>query len=224
MNSNVSSAALQLRRLCGALYAFEMGNNGLFVFEQRNDPKMKFEEIEKLVRQSLSDLYEHDLILLKHDVCERAITHRLAIYVERRISELDDIETCRLDVDCEYNRNVVGRLGAPKSLIIEAEDEHEKANKFGCQSEEVLEVSSYPDIIVHRRGDNDHNLLVIEVKKKSSRIADTHDIKKIKAFTKKDELNEYGYSYGVFVKLDTRSPVSNQPVCDWYIEGQQQRS
>ncbi len=185
---------------------------------------MKFEEIENLVRQSLSDLYDHDLILLKHNVCERSITHRLAIHIEKRILELDDNEVCRLNVDCEYNRNVVGRLGAPKSLIFESEDQHEKANKFGRQSEEVLEVSSYPDIIVHHRGDNDYNLLVIEVKKTSSRIRDSHDIKKIKAFTKKDEHNEYGYSYGVFIKLDTRDPVGNQPICDWYTEGQLQRS
>lgn len=185
---------------------------------------MKFEEIKNVVQQSISDLYTHDLILLKNDVCERSITHRLAIHVERRICELDDIDVSRLKVDCEYNRNVTGGLAAPKSLIIESEDQHKKANEFGRQSEEALEVSSYPDIIVHHRGHNDYNLLVIEVKKKSSRVDDSHDIKKIKAFTKKDEHNKYGYSYGVFIKLDTRCPVSKQPICDWYIEGRLQGS
>jgi hypothetical protein len=184
---------------------------------------MKFNEIDNLVKQSLSDLYEHDLILLDNDVGERSITHRLAIYVEKRISELDDTEVCRLNVDCEYNRNVAGGLNAPKYLIIKSADQHKKANEFGRQSEEALEVSSYPDIIVHRRGHNDCNLLVIEVKKKSSRIGDSYDIKKLEAFTKKDEHNEYGYSYGILIKLDTRGHVRNPPVCNWYIEGKAKR-
>jgi len=182
---------------------------------------MNFNVIKKIVKQSLIDLYEQDSILLRNDACERSITHRLAICIEKRIAELNNNEVSHLSVDCEYNRNVAGGFNAPKYLIIESEDEIKKLNEFGRQSEEALEISSYPDIIVHQRGTNDYNLLVIEVKKISSRISVSHDIKKLKAFTKKDECNEYGYSFGVLIKLDTRDLDGNQPICEWYSKGRQ---
>ncbi len=180
---------------------------------------MEFCEIEKLVNQSLSDLYNNDSFLLKNDVCERSITHRLAIYLQNNISKLRDTAINRLDVDCEYNRNKPGELYAPKKLIFDTEELCKQvAINFGQQSEKLLEVSCYPDIIVHRRGDNDSNLLVIEVKKESSQIKDSHDINKLKAFTKKDNYNKYDYSYGVFIKLDMHK--ARPPECQWYVKGQ----
>src|SRR5690554_3117010 len=65
-------------------------------------------EIEKVVRESLDELYEKDIILIQNDVSERAITHKLAEYLQRRFPDLH--------VDCEYNRNVEFGEYAPKIL------------------------------------------------------------------------------------------------------------
>lgn len=60
-------------------------------------------------------------------------------------------------------------------------------------------VTVFPDIIVHKRGSNTDNLLVIEFKKLSSRIKKDKDIDKLNAFKR-----ELGYQYALFIELGTR--------------------
>ena len=55
----------------------------------------------------MEDLYENDLYLLdsRHELHEQAISHRLAVYLERHFSRLRYFRERSLSVDCEYNKN-----------------------------------------------------------------------------------------------------------------------
>lgn len=75
-----------------------------------------------------------------------------------------------LDVDCEYN-------------------------KFG-ENDKMLDGKGIrPDIIIHKRGDQIHNLLAIEVKKKLN--PSNNDITKLKGLT--NQRGKYKYAYGLFL-------------------------
>ncbi len=129
---------------------------------------------------AIGRLLERDVHLLRCNVSERSITHKLGCYLEEQFPGWD--------VDCEYNRNhdVRKTLGLPP--------------KDGT-SDEPEEQSVFPDVIVHRRGRNDRNLLVIEVKKTGrDEPYDDWDRDKLRAFKNPSEL---GYRYGYFLKLRT---------------------
>jgi hypothetical protein len=99
---------------------------------------MTINEIKALVDRAVQTVYARDAALFKVDASEWALAHRLAVYLERSLPEWN--------VDCEYNRQGLGR-GA-------------KTNELG---EKIR-----PDITVHHRGElaREHNLLVIELKKR----------------------------------------------------------
>lgn len=77
-----------------------------------------------------------------------------------------------LKVDCEYNR-------------------HGDAVK-------KLERPVIPDIVIHKRGIDEHNLCVIEIKKSNSNDNSGRDEEKLCAFTG----DEYKYQLGVFLVAD----------------------
>jgi hypothetical protein len=56
------------------------------------------EEMRKVVADALSDFAKHDMELLHVGVQEETLSHRLAIYIERRLDGWQ--------VDCEYNRDL----------------------------------------------------------------------------------------------------------------------
>ena len=76
-------------------------------------------------------------------------------------------------LDCEYNRNSV----------------HAKALPSFARG-------VYPDVIVHNRGNNDNNLLIMEVKTYWNP-DNTQDVKKIREFLATN--GEYRFSFGVSV-------------------------
>lgn len=107
------------------------------------------EEIEILskINCAFNFLVDLDIHLIEIDANERSITHKLAQYLT------DEFEGW--DVDCEYNRD--GH--EPKRINLETQN---------IKSDDEKAVTVYPDIIIHRRGTKE-NLVVIEVKKSSSR-------------------------------------------------------
>ena len=95
------------------------------------------DDVKEKLKTALDKLYRLDGSLLAQHCSERAIVFRLGMYLAQVF------EAEGLDVDCEYNRSCKA-LHSLKSLRGRA-----------C---------NLPDVIVHRRGTNDHNVLVIEVK------------------------------------------------------------
>ena len=67
----------------------------------------------QVVNESLQELLTNDRILLVNDVAERAIAHKLAVYLQRYV---DRLNLGGIHVDCEYNRNSVAGNSAPKTV------------------------------------------------------------------------------------------------------------
>lgn len=133
--------------------------------------------IERCVQAALDMLFDRDAEILRNDVNERTITHKLAEYLEP--------EFPGWNVDCEYNRNH-DQTKTLKSLRGDV-----------APIDDADGISVFPDIIVHKRM-TDENLLVIEVKKSTSRKSPDFDKQKLLAF--KQELN---YQHALFLQVTT---------------------
>lgn len=129
------------------------------------------ESLTASVIQAVRALLDRDAYLLRVDVNERTIAHRLAIYVEEAFPGWD--------VDCEYNRD--GHV--PKRI----------AFGFGDGAEHDSRV--FPDVIVHKRGSTD-NHVIFELKKSSNSELDDRDFDKLRGYCQ-----QLGYRHGVFVRL-----------------------
>lgn len=137
-------------------------------------------DIERSIRAALSRLYKRDADLLRIDVNERTITHKLAEYLEPQFP-------C-WNVDCEYNRHghSVKRLKTLWGNDVPIDD--------------TDGISVFPDIIVHKRMKPNENLLVIEVKKSTNRTNAAFDKQKLRAY--KDEI---GYQHALFLLIEIGS-------------------
>ena len=141
------------------------------------------DEVHNRIDQAIAQLLEKDYYLLQVDANERAISHRLGLYLQLLFGEW-----C---VDCEYNRN----LDNPKRL--------KTYKKFFDEDKRIWDIAEtdpltvFPDIIVHERNTH-NNLLVIEIKKTTSKISSKLDYFKLREFKQ-----QYGYPYALFLKLIT---------------------
>ena len=145
-------------------------------------------KLAKAILEAFSKLYTNDRYLISsrpkkynetiginHHVGERAIVFRFAYYLQKFLDEQGLYPEYNLD--CEYNRN------GDKPKIIYS-----------------LGKNVYPDLIIHRRGNNDNNLLVMEFKTYWN-VEQENDIKKISAFLENNEINSYNYKYGIAVLI-----------------------
>jgi hypothetical protein len=153
-------------------------------------------KIEKLIDTALCKLYYNDKYLIVHKPCkktsratrghvsERAIVFRFCIYLQELAYQSEDFKDYH--IDSEYNRN----LDAKKSL-----PNPQWANGV------------YPDLIIHKRGNNDSNLLVVEFKAWWSNASlEENDRKKLMSFKREP----YNYPYALFIKIN-----KEEPKCDW---------
>jgi len=109
--------------------------------------------------------------LLKIDASERAISHILGLYLRKEFK--------RWHVDCEYNRKLFDEVQQSwKTLATDS-------------------ITVFPNIIVHKRGTR-NNLLIVEMKKTTSRISSEFDYFKLKEFK-----YQYNYPYALFLKVIT---------------------
>lgn len=141
---------------------------------------MRKGRVYKVLFAALNLLLRADADILEIDANERTISHRLANYLEPYFPGWN--------VDCEYNRN----HDDPKRLDIPRKN---------VSSDDTQATTVFPDIIVQKRGTN-KNLLVVEIKKTTSRENDEYDLNKLCAF--KQQLN---YRFAVFVKLKTDGEI-----------------
>ena len=141
------------------------------------------------VLSSLNRLLYQDFELLKLDAHEQALSSKLASYLQQDFPSHH--------VDCEYNK-------------------HSKGLKF--TGSDKKEKESRPDIVVHDRGNDQRNLLVIEIKKfGSSNLANKKAIKKLREFTHTHmpDYHHYGYEYGLFLCFDVTTGLT----LEWYSNG-----
>ncbi len=133
--------------------------------------------MQDLVAHAIDDLVSNDKYLLQHNLNERTITHRLAMYLQILFKDWD--------VDCEYNKN----FDKYKKLV-----NYQTKRKVKINDPQGTTV--FPDIIIHHRGTT-INLLAIEVKKSTNQDPDDNDLRKLRAL--KDEI---GYTYTLFIRLN----------------------
>ena len=143
---------------------------------------------------------------------ERAIAHRLAVYLECGLRSEGIVEDGGLiSVDCEYNRHLDGMKThrIPEELIIIVEKA--KRNPKPISDDEGFYVFSIaPDIIVHHRGEDDLNLLVIELKKTTNHEIPKYDDLKLRCFTKEGR-DAYAYQLGfAVVAVDDVAPAERE--------------
>lgn len=143
---------------------------------------------------------------MERRVSERAVTHRIALYLQALFPHHF--------VDCEYNRNHEGaktievrlaRLGERKrqEFIQRAVDGGMPRNE--AEQLAAVTINPLPDLIVHRRLSNEHNLLMAEIKVPGDSRGQggrLYDLAKLRAFT---QPHSYGYRLGVFADIGATS-------------------
>ena len=170
--------------------------------------------IKDAVLSALNKLKDNEQSIIANDVSERAITHKLAEYLQ--------LEFKNFHVDCEYNRNFENGPKAPKNIKVLNDNlsTHIRKKEPAAEHREQFykEVSTYPDIIVHKRKTNEKNLLIIEVKKDTNNSNWAMDEIKLNEFTKPKECNGYGFEFGLHITIFI-SETWKTPELIWYSEG-----
>ena len=149
-------------------------------------------ELEKIAA-ALKEFYAREAFLFERDLGERALTHRLAVHMERQFVDFE--------VDCDFDRLGARTLNLPRGSIVSTDDH--------------LGKSIYPDIVVHQRA-IPNNLLAIEVRKTSNHQPVEHDRQKLRALT--DPHIWFAYWIGVLLTLG-KSNVTSSEV---YVSGEPQ--
>jgi hypothetical protein len=146
-------------------------------------------ELDKVVT-ALKEFYAREAFLFEHDLGERTLTHCLAVHLEKQFPDWN--------VDCGYDRLGARTMQLPHGSIVSTDDH--------------LDKSIYPDIVVHQR-EVPNNLLAIEVRKASNHQPEEHDRQKLRALT--DPHLWFAYATGVLLTLEKNS-VSRSEV---YVAG-----
>ena len=154
---------------------------------------MRTDEVKDYLTQATARVEKEDSHLLMVDVSERCIAARLAMYLREYFADYD--------VDAEYNRH-----GEDKKKLYDLVDKHDCSRDRGDEGQRVL-----PDVIVHRRGDDDSNLLIVEMKKSANQGDIARDRHRIKAFRA-----ELGYEFGALVVCETKG--HSAIFFEWYEE------
>jgi len=152
---------------------------------------LNFKSVKQKVEAALSKLRNQDSFLIEANTNERTISHKLAEYLQEEFTDWN--------VDCEYNRHGddIKKVEVPKENV--SWDDKEAKTVF-------------PDIIVHERSTDLHNLLVIEIKKSSNVACRQFDRNKLIALTKEP----YRYHFGLLLEISMNSTAD---ILEWYANG-----
>ena len=144
-------------------------------------------DIEIRLMNAVAVLFERDSLLLEYAVGERAVAAKLGCYLASLFPDHD--------VDVEYNRHGLDA----KELDLPPE----------CHGggEKLI----VPDVIVHRRGHDNDNLLVIEVKKDTNQESRACDRAKILGMRR-----YFRYKFGVLLEIPAGPGAKNRrPAMEW---------
>ncbi|MDV2446712.1 hypothetical protein CMU93_04260 [Elizabethkingia anophelis] len=152
---------------------------------------MEIKQIIQNLKKGITTLLDNESNNLKRRLNELNISNHLAFYLKPLFSEYN--------VDPEYNGDIEKpndrkALDIAKKRILEIRRTPNSTNNYKFS----------PDIIVHRRETNDHNLLVIEVKKDINPSSDKEfDLIKLEHLTINYLGNHYNYKLGVAIIFGT---------------------
>ena len=123
------------------------------------------QEMHEILTNTIRDLAAEDGYLLQTCLFEEAISHRFAVYLERRIAADDVFRQHKLATDCEYDKFAWDWKSVPNTWDPDNMPERERDRRIR------------PDIIVHQSGNalGRINLLAVEIKKSSTVSTVTRD-------------------------------------------------
>jgi len=113
------------------------------------------------------------------------------VTISTKLAQYLFVEFREYDVDCEYDKH----KNKPKRLL-------------------DLDRNIRPDIIIHKRGKDDNNLICIELKK--SNLNKKEDTKKLKALTKVS--GDYKYKLGILIII---SKNKDEQKIEYYENGKE---
>jgi hypothetical protein len=134
---------------------------------------------------ALDAFYAAEAFLLEQGAGERALTHRLAVQLEKQFPGWE--------TDCDYDRLGERTLRLPRGTIVSTDDH--------------LAKSIYPDVVVHQRA-IPNNLLAVEVRKSANHQPLDHDRHKLRALT--DPHQWFAYWIGLLLTLDRTRIASSE--------------
>ena len=140
--------------------------------------KEQREELLEIIQLSLEKLYKFDFDLIRRGGLERSLSFRFGLYFNEYIA---NTSWSNLNIDLEYNKNGLNSKITPS-----------KPN------------GAHPDLILHRRGENNDNILIIEFKGWWNRTSRQSDMNKLHDFI--DIQGEYKYGMAVFIELKKKRP------------------
>ena len=165
------------------------------------------EIFEKTKEKFLKDEKE----IIRIDINERTLSARLMFHLQTILleDELYREKYKTYSVDCEYNRINEYKMKTLKRYEnFEIDDNLDKIRKI------------YPDIIFHKRKEED-NLIVIEMKKSTSNNNDCKekDRERLKIMTNLNDPNNFNYTLGVYFKVDTTG--NNNHIIEFFVNGKE---
>lgn len=147
---------------------------------------------------SLIDHQNTDDTLFGNVVREEAHSHRIAHYLENYLQGYFP-ENIHISVDCEYDKHEQGGKEVPSLR-----------ERYPDRPDTVR-----PDIVIHHRGDDRANILVVEVKRRSHPANEKEYAKaKINAL-----MRDYQYNYGLYIELSGTPGYSQCLFYDWHEGG-----
>ena len=140
---------------------------------------MVMSSYKQIISDALKEVVSEELYYeVAHDMHEVALCHRLAVHLEK--SEKFDGYL----IDCDYNRSGINVKRSERNV---KKHPREKVKNCGFR----------PDIIVHKRGSDDDNLIMIEAKKASATRPQKKEAKK----RLRRHAKAYNYCYAFYVEF-----------------------
>ena len=165
-------------------------------------------ELMDIFEKAKNKFLKEEKEIIEIDVNERTLSARLMFHLQTILLEdkLYREKYKTYSVDCEYNRINEYKIKTLKRYEnFEIDDNSDKIRKI------------FPDIILHKRKEDD-NLIVIEMKKVNSYIKKKeNDKNRLKAMTNPRKLNNFNYILGVYFEVDTTG--NNNHIIEFFVNG-----
>lgn len=168
----------------------------------------KIIELMDIFEKAKNKFLKEEKEIIKIDVNERTLSARLMFHLQTLLlNEIYQENYKEYSVDCEYNRMNEYKIKALKRYEnFEIDDNSDKIRKI------------FPDIILHKRKEED-NLIVIEMKKSTSNNIDCKekDRERLKIMTNLNDPNNFNYTLGIYFEVDTTG--NNNHIIEFFVNG-----
>ena len=148
-------------------------------------------ELEIILENIIGKFNENDSHLLQIGSHELSLSFRIGLYLAEQFENWD--------VDMEYNRR-----GIEKKRI-------NRDNELGLFR---------PDLIVHKRNNDDYNYIVIQIKKDKYEL-NGDEVNKDRDYLKKLTMDNglYNYRFGILLYFYCGQQSTTRPLIEYYING-----